>query len=324
MATEQDRAPLSTEVSSQRHPSDGSVQAQAAASGERLAIGESLSGRYRIERELGEGGMGVVYLVTDTQVAGEVFAIKVLIEDLHPEALDLLREEVHKTRRLSHPNIVDVHSVNVDGTKLYVLMEYLEGTSLNALLDEEFGRGESPGRRRKRVRTWPLPGPLKPTSSIRGDRLRMASGLLLVKPGQQRDVHLSDCLAFGLRHARPDARLLPGRLIADAPGYRVNAPIERLHAGGRAEVQIGKLDGLGANLITSMRVGSDQHARQRHRSGVTDDGAVSGLDIRVHDGLLCLVVGNFAAPSDRWLGQQSSGLGSEVSDRPTGRSLGRS
>src|SRR5262249_24737419 len=69
------------------------------------------------------------------------FAVKVLKEALCPEALALLREEVHKTRRLSHPNIVDVHSVNVDGTKLYVLMEYLEGKSLNALLDEEFGRG---------------------------------------------------------------------------------------------------------------------------------------------------------------------------------------
>jgi len=141
MATEQDRAPPSTEVSPQRHLSDGSVQAQAAASGERLAIGECLSGRYRIERELGEGGMGVVYLVIDKQVAGEIFAVKVLKEGLVPEALSLLREEVRKTRKLSHPNIVDVHSVNVDGKKLYVLMEYLEGKSLNALLDEEFGRG---------------------------------------------------------------------------------------------------------------------------------------------------------------------------------------
>ncbi|PWT83656.1 MAG: hypothetical protein C5B58_06165, partial [Acidobacteria bacterium] len=49
--------------------------------------------------------------------------------------------EVRKTRKLSHPYIVDVHSVNVDGTKLYVLMEYLEGKSLNTLLNEEFGRG---------------------------------------------------------------------------------------------------------------------------------------------------------------------------------------
>jgi eukaryotic-like serine/threonine-protein kinase len=141
MSTEENRALPSTEVSPKRQPSDGSMPPQAAAAEERLGIGEKLSGRYRIERELGEGGMGVVYLVTDEQVAGETFAVKALKESLDPEALSLLREEVRKTRKLSHPNIVDVHSVNVDGTRLYVLMEYLEGKSLNALLDEEFGRG---------------------------------------------------------------------------------------------------------------------------------------------------------------------------------------
>jgi non-specific serine/threonine protein kinase len=107
----------------------------------RLAVGQLLGGRYRIERELGEGGMGVVYLAADEQVAGERFAIKVLKEELYPGNLTLLREEVRKTRKLSHPNIVDVHSVNVDGERLYVLMEYLEGKSLDKLLDEEFGRG---------------------------------------------------------------------------------------------------------------------------------------------------------------------------------------
>jgi non-specific serine/threonine protein kinase len=142
-ANKQDRAPLSTEVSAQPHRSDGSVQAQAVASGQRLAIGERLSGRYRVERELGEGGMGVVYLVADEQVAGEIFAVKVLKLGLDPEALRLLREEVRNTRKLSHPHIVDVHSVNVDGSRLYVLMEYLEGKSLNGLLDQDFGRGIS-------------------------------------------------------------------------------------------------------------------------------------------------------------------------------------
>jgi serine/threonine protein kinase/Tfp pilus assembly protein PilF len=107
----------------------------------RLSVGELLGGRYRIERELGEGGMGVVYLAADEQVPGERFAVKVLKEELHPAALTLLREEVRKTRKLSHPNIVDVHSVNVDGQRLYLLMEYLEGKSLDRLLDEEFARG---------------------------------------------------------------------------------------------------------------------------------------------------------------------------------------
>src|SRR5262249_19001601 len=80
-----------------------SAQAEVPSSGERLLIGQLLSGRYRIERELGEGGMGVVYLARDEQVAGEIFAVKLLKEPLDPQALELLRDEVRKTRRLSHP-----------------------------------------------------------------------------------------------------------------------------------------------------------------------------------------------------------------------------
>src|SRR6516165_850307 len=151
--TIQDRPLLLTEISLREseldfHPSGcwtsglevEHVQ-RADADGEGLAIGQMLSGRYRIERELGEGGMGVVYLVSDQQVVGETFAVKVLKEALDPQALQLLREEVRQTRKLSHPNIVDMHSVNKDGKKLYMLMEYLEGKTMNTLLDEEFGRG---------------------------------------------------------------------------------------------------------------------------------------------------------------------------------------
>jgi serine/threonine-protein kinase len=159
MSKEQDRALLPTKLSplekdlqtarqnagydksAENAPTQGSGDAREDGPDVRLAIGQMLSRRYRIERELGEGGMGMVYLASDEQVAGETFAVKVLKEALSPEALALLREEVHKTRKLSHPNIVDVHSVNVDGTRLYVLMEYLEGKTLDALLNEEFGRG---------------------------------------------------------------------------------------------------------------------------------------------------------------------------------------
>jgi len=119
----------------------GRAQPDLSTGAARLAVGELLSGRYRIERELGEGGMGVVYLAADEQVPGEKFAIKILKEGLRADALTLLREEVRKTRKLSHPNMVDVHSVNVDGQRLYVLMEHLEGKSVHALLNEEFGRG---------------------------------------------------------------------------------------------------------------------------------------------------------------------------------------
>jgi len=130
-----------TQAGVQRRHATGGARASSSSTTVRLPVGHLLGERYRIEGELGEGGMGVVYLAADELVPGERFAIKVLKEELHPAAFALLSEEVRKTRRLSHPNIVDVHSVNVDGQRLYVLMEFLEGKSLDKLLDEEFGRG---------------------------------------------------------------------------------------------------------------------------------------------------------------------------------------
>ncbi|MDB6105196.1 MAG: protein kinase, partial [Gammaproteobacteria bacterium] len=97
---------LETQAPKRRRSATGRAQPDASSSTARLTVGQLLGGRYRIERELGEGGMGVVYLVTDEQVVGETFAVKVLKEGLDPQALELLREEVHKTRKLSHPNIV--------------------------------------------------------------------------------------------------------------------------------------------------------------------------------------------------------------------------
>jgi TolB-like protein len=141
-------------ATAQRAPDAGAAAAVQECSALRsdgpASIGQTLGGRYRIERELGEGGMGMVYLAMDEQIAGEIFAIKVLKAGLPPEAVTLLRQEVQRTRKLSHPNIVDMHSVNRDGTRLYVLMEYLEGKALSSLLDEEYGRGMPWSR------AWPI------------------------------------------------------------------------------------------------------------------------------------------------------------------------
>jgi len=117
-----------------------------------IGIGHLLGHRYRLERELGAGGMGTVYLASDEEVPGESFAVKVLKPEIreYPESLALLREEVRKTRSLQHPNIVGVYSLNADHGEVYMLMEYLEGKTLATLLEEDFGRGMPMNR------AWPL------------------------------------------------------------------------------------------------------------------------------------------------------------------------
>ena len=105
--------------------------------------GGLLGNRYRLERILGEGGMGMVFLAVDQEDHGEMFAIKVLRPEIraNPESLRLLREEVRRTRALRHPHIVGVYSLNSDPSGIYMLMEYLEGRSLKTVLDAEPGRG---------------------------------------------------------------------------------------------------------------------------------------------------------------------------------------
>ncbi len=99
-------------------------------------VGLTLSGRYRIERPIGEGGMGAVYLATQLSLGRNV-AIKVLKTDGAPEA-DAVRRFQRETdviARLQHPNIVQVVDAGAadDGT-LFIAMEHLDGETVRAAL----------------------------------------------------------------------------------------------------------------------------------------------------------------------------------------------
>ena len=117
-----------------------------------IGMGTILGARYLLEHFLGEGEMGVVYRALDLEVKGEIFAVKILDRGTGdtPESLTLLREAVRTTRALRHPNILAVNSINTDPSGLYLLMEYLEGRSLAAILEEE------PGHHLPLARAWPL------------------------------------------------------------------------------------------------------------------------------------------------------------------------
>jgi serine/threonine protein kinase len=96
-----------------------------------LAPGQVFHDRYRIEKPLGQGGMGAVYLAQDT-VTGDAVCLKVILPGLvRSESLAkrFLREG-KVARGLRHPNIVAVYDVNVWGSSHYLSMEYLPGIPL--------------------------------------------------------------------------------------------------------------------------------------------------------------------------------------------------
>ena len=90
-------------------------------------------GRYTLERELGRGGMGVVWLAMDTHLDEQV-ALKFLPPEFSgdKEAVDSLRREVSKSRRLSHPNIVRIHDLVLsEDEPPFVSLEYIDGLNMS-------------------------------------------------------------------------------------------------------------------------------------------------------------------------------------------------
>src|SRR5688572_24366704 len=97
-------------------------------------IGTTL-GHYEIEAKLGQGGMGTVYRARDA-VLGRVVAIKVLSADAvsDAEAAPRILREARAASRLNHPNIVTVHELAKSGDIEFLVMEFVDGTSLASLI----------------------------------------------------------------------------------------------------------------------------------------------------------------------------------------------
>jgi hypothetical protein len=96
---------------------------------------EALQGRYDLQRELGRGGMGAVYLARDIRLDRPV-ALKVLPAELaaDPSLRERFLRETRTAAGFSHPNIVPVHAVEEHGGLLAFAMGYVEGESLAARL----------------------------------------------------------------------------------------------------------------------------------------------------------------------------------------------
>ncbi|NUR20415.1 MAG: serine/threonine protein kinase, partial [Gemmatimonadaceae bacterium] len=98
----------------------------------------ALAGKYEIERSLGAGGMGTVYLARDLALDRHV-AIKVISPDLTTSGVirDRFLQEARTVARLRHPNIVAVHAAGEAGGLLYFVMEYVPGESLRTRLERD-------------------------------------------------------------------------------------------------------------------------------------------------------------------------------------------
>ncbi|MEK7858186.1 MAG: protein kinase [Elusimicrobiota bacterium] len=106
--------------------------AAAAASSESL-----VAGRYDLVFQVGEGGMGIVYLASDRKLGRKV-ALKRMRAELKVRADQRQKfiEEAQIISHLSHPYIVGVHEIVEDGSEIYLVLDYVEGMPLSQIITE--------------------------------------------------------------------------------------------------------------------------------------------------------------------------------------------
>jgi len=115
--------------------------------GKRAGIGSILRERFILDREIGRGGMGVVYAAVDRRrleaASGQPYvALKLLNDDFrtNSEALRSLEAEARKTQSLAHPNITTVYDFDRDRSEIFIVMELLTGMPLSRLLSTMVGQ----------------------------------------------------------------------------------------------------------------------------------------------------------------------------------------
>jgi len=101
-------------------------------------IGQVLGGRYRLDSQVESGVLGAVFRAADLAANETPFAVNVVRPEFgrFSEAMALLRAEIRVTRMLRHPHIARVYSLNSDRQGVYLVTEFLEGRTLEAVLRE--------------------------------------------------------------------------------------------------------------------------------------------------------------------------------------------
>src|SRR6056297_2394011 len=97
--------------------------------------GKILNNRYKIIKEIGRGGMAIVYSARDTLLERTV-ALKMLRPEYKSDSefIDKFRQEAKAVAKLSHPNVVSIYDIVVDEDKIYLVMEIIEGETLKDII----------------------------------------------------------------------------------------------------------------------------------------------------------------------------------------------
>ena len=122
-----------------------------------LALQEALAGRYSLERELGRGGMGIVYLAREVRLDRPV-ALKLLPTNLAvlPAMRERFLREARTAAKLSHPNIVPIFAVDEVGEFVFFAMAYIGGETLGQRIRRRGPLSSSDAARILREIAWAL------------------------------------------------------------------------------------------------------------------------------------------------------------------------
>jgi serine/threonine-protein kinase len=126
-------------------------------SAEFLSLQEAVAGRYFLERELGRGGMGIVYLARDVSL-DRMVAIKLLPPDLahSGELRSRFLREARTAAQLSHPHIVPIHAVEEHDALVFFVMELVDGETLGARIRRGGPLGPAEAMRLMQEVAWAL------------------------------------------------------------------------------------------------------------------------------------------------------------------------
>jgi serine/threonine protein kinase len=164
-------------------------------------------GEYRILREIGRGGMGVVYEAEQGELGRRV-ALKVLPAAalLRPTHLERFRREARAAARLHHTNIIPVHGVGAQDGVHYYAMQYIPGRGLDDVLAEVRQQGARPAGDTAQAAVTPLTGSGRPGSA---DYCRAAARVVL---------QIADALAHAHTHGVLHRDVKPANVVLDESG----------------------------------------------------------------------------------------------------------